>query len=139
MSLATQDTPDARTLVRKHVEHHMQLCTTVTSGFGSEPPLLAEAAKEAMDGTGKSPVEHLASIMDVKNCIDRGQQGGISRSASDHASARCCKGTTVRHRFEARVLSRRVVRGPHALPLRSLLLFIPSGFRDRPQSTHVAP
>jgi hypothetical protein len=74
--------PEAHTLVRKQVENHMRLCTTVTSGFevllttiGSEP-LLAEAAKEAMDETNESPVEHLSSYMDV-NCIDHGQRGEL--------------------------------------------------------------
>jgi hypothetical protein len=74
--------PEAHTLVRKQVENHMRLCTTMTSEFelllttvGSEP-LLAEAAKDAMDETGQSPVKHLSSYMDV-NCIDRGQRGEL--------------------------------------------------------------
>jgi hypothetical protein len=60
----------------------MRLCTTVTSGFelsfttvGSEP-LLAEAAKEAMDKIGRSPVQHLSQFMDV-NWINHGQQGKL--------------------------------------------------------------
>ncbi len=46
--------PNARSLVRKQIEHHMRLCTIATSGLevlfstvGSEP-LLAEAAAMAM-------------------------------------------------------------------------------------------
>jgi hypothetical protein len=78
--------PYARHLVREQVENHMRLCTTVTSGFellvttiGPEP-LLAEAAKNTMDRTGRrtgrSPVEQLLAFMDI-NCIDCGQRGEL--------------------------------------------------------------
>src|SRR5712675_1960145 len=64
------------------VERHMRLCIAATVGLdkmititGSEP-LLAEAAYQLMEDTGKSAVRHLAEHSDL-NCIDRGRRGEL--------------------------------------------------------------
>jgi len=74
--------PNARSLVRKQIEHHMRLCTIATSGFevlfstvGSEP-LLAEAASHYMMTSGTSPIRELSDNMD-QNCINHGERGEL--------------------------------------------------------------
>jgi len=74
--------PNARSLVRKQIEHHMRLCTIATSDFeeffttvGSEP-LLAEAATEAMASGETNPIQQL-SIHMGKSCINHGERGEL--------------------------------------------------------------
>jgi len=74
--------PNARSLVRKQIEHHMRLCTIATSGLevlfstvGSEP-LLAEAAAKAMAAVNTRPIRQLTKHMG-KNCINHGERGEL--------------------------------------------------------------
>jgi len=74
--------PNARSLVRKQIEHHMRLCTIATSDFevlfstvGSEP-LLAEAAATAMADRETNPVRLLSNLMG-NNCISHGERGEL--------------------------------------------------------------
>ena len=73
--------PNARSLVRKQIEHHMRLCTIATSDFevlfttvGSEP-LLAEAAL-VMVRSKTNPIRELSNHMG-ENCVNHGDRGEL--------------------------------------------------------------
>ena len=74
--------PNARSLVRKQIKHHMRLCTIATGGLevlfstvGSEP-LLAEAAAKVMARGNASPIRQLSKLVG-KNCINHGERGEL--------------------------------------------------------------
>ena len=74
--------PNARSLVRKQIEHHMRLYTIATSGFEmlfstvGSGPLLAEAASHYMMTSGTSPIQELSDNMD-QNCINHSERGEL--------------------------------------------------------------
>ena len=76
--------PNARSLVRKQIEHHMRLCTIATSSLDSEvlfstvgsEPLLAEAATKAMATVNTNPIQQLSNLIG-KNFINHGERGEL--------------------------------------------------------------